>query len=150
MNPENETIEEENDYIKTIQDLKANTVSKDQYEKLKKENKQLLDTLVSGGTIEQPKEKVDVDRLRRELNNGNISNLEYCKTALELRDAIIEEGGRDPFLPFGTHVNPEDSDYASAEKVAQVLKECIDYADGDSSIFTMELQRKMIDAMPRR
>lgn len=150
MNPENETIEEENDYIKTIQDLKANTVSKDQYEKLKKENKQLLDTLVSGGTIEQPKEKVDVDRLRRELNNGNISNLEYCKTALELRDAIIEEGGRDPFLPFGTHVSPEDSDYASAEKVAQVLKECIDYADGDSSIFTMELQRKMIDAMPRR
>lgn len=146
----NEQPNDNIDYINAINELKQNSVSKESYDKLRAENKQLLDTLVSGGTITQIEAPVDIAKLRKDLNNENITNLDYCKAALKLRDAVIAEGGRDPFLPCGTHVSLDDSDYAAAEKVAGVLQECIDYAQGDPGVFTVELQRRMVDAMPRR
>ena len=36
-----------------------------------------------------------------------------------------------------------DDDFAKAEKVAAVLQECVDYADGDSNVFTDELKRRI-------
>ena len=141
------------DYINAINKLKQNTVSRESYDKLRAENKQLLDTLVNGGqinqitSIEQPK----VDELNEALfGNQNISNLEYCEKALKLREAILKEGGRDPFLTFGHNVNVDDNDIAAANRVAAGLKEIIDYADGNTDIFTMELQRRMIDVVPFR
>ena len=141
------------DYINAINELKQNTVSRESYDKLRAENKQLLDTLVNGGqinqitSIEQPK----VDELRKDLfGNQNLSNLEYCEKALKLREAIMNEGGRDPFLPFGHNVNVADDDIAAANRVASTLKEIIDYADGNTDIFTMELQRRMVDGVPFR
>ena len=62
----------------------------------------------------------------------------------------MDEGGREPFVPAGSHANVEDSDYATAEKVATVLQECIDYADGNPEVFTMELNRRMVDYVPAR
>lgn len=154
MNPENENVEvnENEDYIRTIQELKANTVDKDKYDKLKAENKQLLQTLVEGGQLEQPVvERADIAALRKELfKNEHLTNLEYCEKALELRDILMEQGERDPFLPFGSHANVTDQDYAAAEKVAQNLRECIDISEGDPQIFTRELQRRMTDTMPIR
>jgi hypothetical protein len=48
---------EEVDYIAAIQELQNNTVSKDQYQKLREENKKLLDALVSGQQINVPAEE---------------------------------------------------------------------------------------------
>ena len=43
------------------------------------------------------------------------------------------------------------SDYEAAERVATVVRECIEYAKGDSAVFTNELQRRTVDtAIPRR
>ena len=78
---------------------------------------------------------------------SNLNNLEYCKAAVELRDALIENGEKDPFLPFGHNVVTTDSDYETANRVASVLKECIDYAEGDSDIFTNEIQRRTVDVV---
>ena len=95
-NEKNLTTEEteENDYIQAINELKANTVDKSQYEKLKAENKKLLDSLVSGQTpeIAKPVEKPDINELRKKIFNldNNPSNIEYIKTLLELRNALIE------------------------------------------------------------
>ena len=44
---------------------------------------------------------------------------------------------------------PTDDDVKTAEKVAQVLQECVDYAEGDSAVFTNELQRRMVDVKIR-
>ncbi len=154
MNPENELEVENNekDYIEAINELKANTVSKDQYNKLKAENKQLLDTLVKGGQIENKvAEKPDIEKLRQDLfGNQNLTNLEYCEKALQLRDALIEQGEADPFLPSGSHANVSNEDIAAANNVADQLKEIVDYADGDPEVFTMELQRRMVDNVPFR
>lgn len=141
------------DYVAAIQELQNNTVSKEQYNKLKSENKKLLDALVSGQQIETPSEsKVSVQDLRKKLFNrdSELTNLEYVETTLQLRDALIESGERDPFLPYGEKVQETAEQHDKANRVAEVLKECIDFADGDSGIFTAELQRRTKDVMPNR
>lgn len=141
------------DYISAIKEMKANSVDRSVYDKLKSENKQLLDALVNGKEIEFSKEEpVDIVKLRKDLFNkdGHMSNLEYVSTALKLRDALIEQGERDPFLPYGEKVNLTAEHYDKAETVATVLKECVEFADGDSGIFTAELQRRTKDVMPMR
>ena len=142
-----------NDYIAQIKNLKENSVSKEDYDKLRLDNKRLIDALANGTQMDVvgPKENsVDkINELRTKLfsKGSNLNNLEYCKTAVELRDALIENGERDPFLPFGHNVIATESDIESAERVASIMKECIDYADGDSDIFTNELQRRSVDVV---
>lgn len=139
-----EMSEAETDYVAAIQELQNNSVSKTQYEKLRTENKKLLDALVSGQKIDLPKEeKPDVDELRKKLFNkdANLSNLEYVDTALKLRNALIEKGERDPFLPVGDRVSETAEMYDIAQRVADGLQECVDFAEGDSGIFTAQLQR---------
>ena len=148
------TVEDNtNDYIDQIKKLKENSVSKDDYNKLKADNKKLIDALANGTQMDVVESKVSavdkINELRTKLfsKGNNLSNLEYCDTAVKLRDALIENGERDPFLPFGHEVVATESDYESANRVATVLKECIDYADGDSDIFTNELQRRTVDVV---
>lgn len=158
--PENEnenvvTVEDNtNDYIDQIKRLKETSVSRDDYEKLKADNKKLIDALANGTPMDgvvEPKvsavEKINECRKKLFSKGNNLNNLDYCKTAVELREALIENGERDPFLPFGHNVLATDSDYESAERVANVMKECIDYADGNDDIFTNELQRRTVDVV---
>ena len=152
---ENVVVEDNtSDYIEQIKKLKESSVSKDDYEKLRADNKRLIDALANGtqleGKVEPKVSAVDkINELRTKLfsKGTNLSNLEYCKAAVELRDALIEKGERDPFLPFGHNVVITDNDNESAERVASIMKECIDYADGDSDIFTNELQRRSVDVV---
>ena len=143
-----------NDYIEQIKKLKESSVSRDDYDKLKADNKKLIDALANGTQLEGKVEpKIDavenINELRKKLfgKGSNLNNLEYCDTALQLREALIENGERDPFLPFGHNVVATDSDYETANRVATVMKECIEYADGDSDIFTNELQRRSVDVV---
>lgn len=148
-----EMSEAETDYVAAIQELQNNSVSKTQYEKLRSENKKLLDALVNGQQIDLPKEeKPDVDELRKKLFNkdANLSNLEYVETALKLRNALIEKGERDPFLPVGDRVTETAEMYDIAQRVADGLQECVDFADGDSGIFTAQLQRITKDTPIKR
>lgn len=141
------------DYIEAIKEMKQNSVDRSTYDKLKSENQRLLDALVQGKEIEiEKKEPVDIDKLRKELfdnRNSNISNLDYVSNALKLRDALLEKGERDPFVPYGDKVTLTAEHFDKANMVAEVLKECVEFADGDSGIFTAELQRRTKETMPR-
>ena len=155
--PNNEINEElgqenrEQDYLDTIAELKKNTVSRQEYDALRAEHTKALKILVEGGQMEpEEKEEVDMAALRKELygSESSLTNLEYWKKTLALRQAIIDSGANDPFLPYGSKIAPTAEDVEKANNVATVVQECIDYADGDSSLFTQELQRHTIDAMP--
>ena len=141
------------DYLAAIKELKENSVDRQTYDQLKAENKKLLDSIVNGQSIELPKvdNKRTVEELRTELfsESKELSNLDFIKDALELRSELISEGKPDPFLPVGNQIAPTDFDIATANKVASVLQECVDYADGDSNIFTTELQRRLVDVKIR-
>ena len=142
--------EEAVDYIAAINELKANSVDREKYNRLKDENQRLLDTLVSGGQLEQDKvaPKETAADLRKALyGNGcdGLSNLDYWDKTLKLRELIMEEGNPDPFVPTGHNVVATDTDRAAAQKVAEVVQHCIDVAEGDSLVFTNELQRLTAD-----
>lgn len=149
-----ENLDDTSQYIEAIKEMKANSVSKQAYDKLREENKQLLDSLINGKEIELPKQKepVDINKIRSTLFNEDkpLNNLDYVSNALKLRDELIERGERDPFLPYGQNISPTDEDVIKADRVATVMKECIEYADGDSELFTNELMRRTNDAMPAK
>lgn len=142
------------DYIKAINELKANTVDKSEYEKVRADNKRLLDSIVNGATAdEEPKAPVlrEPQEIRKELftPDASLSNLDFAKKALELRTSLIARGETDPFLPSGKQILATNEDIEAANRVASVLSECIEYAQGDNSVFTNELQRRTIDVRIR-
>ena len=146
------------DYLAAIKELKENSVNRSDYEKLRAENKKLIDTVVNGlpGQEEQvvvKHSKEQIDDLRNDLFNSprELNNLEFITKTMELREALMENGEPDPFLPVGKQISPTRDDIEGAEKVAQVYKECIEYAEGDSEVFTNELMRRTRDVkLPRK
>ena len=146
------------DYLAAIKELKQNSVDRSEYDKLRAENKKLIDAVVNGQSGQEEQvvvkhSKEQIDDLRNELFNSpkELSNLEYITKAMELREALMENGEPDPFLPVGKQISPTRDDLEGAEKVAQVYKECIDYAEGDSEVFTNELMRRTRDVkLPRK
>ena len=147
-----EEVVDNTDYIAAIKELKENSVDRQKYDALKADNKRLVEALVNGQTIEtNSKPQVDIQALRNELfKNENQTNLQYVENALKLRNALIESGEPDPFIPQGSKVIATSEDISAAQRVADVLQECVDYAEGDSQVFTNELQRRTVDTMPRR
>ena len=146
------------DYIAAIKELKQNSVDRSEYDRLRAENKKLIDAVVNGqpGQEEQvvvKHSKEQIDDLRNDLFNSprELNNLEFITKAMELREALMENGEPDPFLPVGKQISPTRDDIEGAEKVAQVYKECIEYAEGDSEVFTNELMRRTRDVkLPRK
>ena len=146
------------DYLAAIKELKEKSVDRSEYDKLRAENKKLIDAVVNGQPgQEEPAamkhSKEQIDELRNDLFNSprELNNLEYITKAMELREALMENGEPDPFLPVGKQISPTRDDLEGAEKVAQVYRECIDYAEGDSEVFTNELMRRTRDVkLPRK
>ena len=139
-----ETPDANADYVAAIKELREKTVSKEAYEDLRKKNKDLIDALVRGDKIDTPAPKsANADELRAKLfgkGSENLSNLEYVKAALELRTELMNRGERDPFLPIGTKVTDTAEMFEKAQRVADAFQECVDFAEGDSEIFTAKLQ----------
>lgn len=145
------TVEE--DYLDTIQKLKESTVSLDEYNRLKNDHKKLLNTVLEGGSVDvaatAPKRKAS--EIRTELfsdDADNFSNLKFVETALELREAVLDEGGIDPFVPVGQRISATDEDYEKAQKVADALQSCVEIAAGDEGVFIRELERITVDNAP--
>ena len=145
------TTETEFDPVQAINELKQNSVSKEKYEAVIAERNKYLKALIDGNQVAeaQPKEPVDVDALRRDLFGRELSDLEYAKKALELRNELIEREGVDIFVGKGSKLTPDASDYEAAQRVADAFESCIEVADGDSEIFKRELMRITDDIAPQ-
>ena len=136
--------------IKALKEARENSVPKADYEKLQKENKELVAQIINGegsvgGGQQTPPQEADVEALREKLYGpkcSELSNLEFCKLTLELREAIIKRDGVDPFLPHGANIKPTENDVERAQAVADVIADCIKEADGDSGVFTALLQAR--------
>ena len=130
----------------SIKELKENSVDRKDYEKLKAENKKLLDAYINGAEIAQTvvDKEPSIEELRRlTFNNPNQTNLEYWTHALALRNALIEKGEPDIFVGASSQYEPTVDDYARAEKVARIFQEMVDTANGDPNVFLNEFQRRV-------
>ena len=140
---------------KALKELKENSVSKEDYEKVKKENQELVAQIINGdggaGNGQPTPEKVDIKALREELygpKGADLSNLDFWKKTLQLRQAVIEQEGYDPFLPHGAKIKPNEQDVERAEAVAKTVQECIDKSEGSSEVFTALLQQETANDSP--
>lgn len=149
---EQEIQEQEVNLADDINAWKASTVSKEAFNRVQAERDELARALMRGETIEvEAPEVPDINELRLELFTEDVqklSDIQIAEKTLQLRKALIEAGEQDPFVPFGNNTAPEDSDFATAEKVATVMQECIDYANGSNKVFLAELQRRTMDVNP--
>ena len=142
---ENVVVVEDNtpDYIAQIKNLKENSVSKEDYNKLKADNKKLIDALANGtqveGVVEPQVNAIEkINNLRKELfgsGSNSLNDLDMVSKMLELRKEIIDNGGTDPFLPKGHKVRVTDNDKECANRVARVLTECVEDAEGSNRRF---------------
>lgn len=142
----------EQDYLKTIQELKNTTVSREAYDKMRDENKKLLETIINGGQMEAPVENTNIDyraECSKLLTEGKHTNLDYVKKALEIRNAGLKEGV-DMAMPFGPKAQYSENDAEIADFVANKLQELVDRADGNPSAFNFLLDQAMVDNMPAR
>lgn len=145
--------QEDANYIDAIKKLKETTVSKELYEKSLEREKKLTEALISGNaelSKEEHVEKVDLDGIRKKLlsNDPNMTNLDYVQNALAFRNEMVKQGQKSPFLPYkiDSKEMPTAYEVETEEKVVKILQECVDYAQGDSEIFTQEIQRRMVDS----
>lgn len=140
---------------KALQEARANSVPKEKYEQLEAENRRLVSEVINGGGAGNgqatPETKVDIKALREELygpKSADLTNLDFWKKTLDLRNAVIEQEGYDPFLPHGAKIKPDDNDVERAEAVAKTVKECIDKSEGSSEVFTALLQQQIANDSP--
>lgn len=148
---ENENVDSMNaeTYVKNIKSLKENMVDKKEYDKLVEENKRLSLAVMNGETLpdnENEKEnKPSIDELRQNFKKDNQTNLNFWNNALKLREAVIDSGEPDPFLPKGHELIASEDDKVKADKVAKVMKELIDESEGSPEVFNALLQKTLVD-----
>lgn len=89
--------------LKQIEELRLrleNAVSKEDYEKLKKEYETLLNDFVNKRPVQTEKSKVSFkeakDAFVKVIESGNSSEKDFFEKGLQYRDAFIEEFGVDP------------------------------------------------------
>lgn len=149
---------DEDDPAKIIADLKANTVDKKKYEELDAKYKRTLKALADGKIIEEEKKtltsKERSERIKELRSNlftdqvQNLTNLEYWKQTLELRQHILDEtdGKKDIF--FGKSKDPINNDFdqnKAINMVVDVVQQCIDGCNNDSAVFSALLQSRLED-----
>ena len=137
------------EYIDTITELRRTTVPREDYDRLQAEKKQLLTSIVNGQAGEiasaEAAKKPSLGETRERVMGcikKGASNLEMWSAIVAHRDALLEAGYPDPCLPFGHKISATAEDVEKNSNVFSVVRECIEYADGDESIFTNELQRR--------
>ena len=151
MNQETKTPEYQ-EYIDTIAELKRTTVSREDYDKLQAEKKQLLSSIVNGQANENAATAATTKPTLAELRDRAVecikkgaNNIDTWTAVMEHREALLEAGFPDPCLPFGRKIKPTAEDVEKNNNVFAVVRECIEYADGDNDIFTNEMQRRTND-----
>lgn len=143
-------------YVENVRKIKEGMVDRGEYERVLNENKTLMDSIAFGKKEEAKVEVVDTPQqmaqLRKELYFAgceNLLNLDYWVKTLQLREDIMSQGGDDPFVANGINISGTTEDYAAAQRVADVVGQCIDEAKGDSQVFTALLQQRTKDVRMR-
>lgn len=155
---ENENLSAK-EYVENIKKLKETMVPREDYEKLLADRKELAKAILDAqpgpnAAGDQGGDSPSIDDLRNKLfgkDLDSLSNLDFAKSALELRKKVIESGGYDPFVPQGAKARATPEDYDAAQRVADVLQDCVDKCDGDSGAFTAYLMSRLDDVpMPKK
>ena len=130
---------EDQNMVEAMQQLKANSVQKSEYERVLARNKELTEALARNKQIEEAAKEIPdtdtIESLRDDLRGHELSNMEYWQKVLKLRDKVIESGQPDPFLPSDSKSNYSEENVRTAERVAKGIQDLLDQANGNAELF---------------
>ena len=155
MAEETKTTTLEEDYIEQIAQLKNkldnDTVSLDEYNKVRADNKRLIENYINGVREKEAEEvpEESIEDLAKDIKSGTLNNLDYWTKSLKYRDSYKEMYGVDPWLPAGRDYQYNASDAASADYLYETVKECIDNCDGNSAVFSTLLEGRIQKSIKR-
>ncbi len=151
-----EVVVDNTDYIAAIEELKKNSVSKDQYDALAAREKKLLEAVVNGQEISTSKQESLEPRLEyyKKYKENKFSNdLDYWTNMVNLRKATIKEYGADPCVtgnygltPDGGRIEPSYGEAETIQEQFDIIEGFIDEAKGNPLVFETLMQ----SAMPRK
>lgn len=130
MNENEKTVEElQLDQIEQLKQKMEKMVDPTEHAKLKEQYERLLNDYVNKRPAPQAEKPVirpvkEVAKALASVRDGDISNRDYIKLALEYREAYMAQFGTDPFTDFGAHGSGEPT--ADSEEVAEKLKKLLD------------------------
>lgn len=135
--PETPEISGNEIYIKEINRLKRETVPKERYEALENEKAELVKALADQDYSEAPalnsqEARNRVDELRKKIFSGKTKYRHDYDYFTDLSE----------FIKLKRQLGDSDLDDAELQ-LGDLLEETLDYADGDPSVFMVELQRKI-------
>lgn len=139
---------EEINLAEEVAKIKNGMVPKESYEALKKNYLETVRRIASGEDTSSDGQPDDTDNtpgkpktrdpktIAAEFMGGQeLTNLDYVKHALELREASLERGMPDPFMPNDKNYSWNETDQAEADNVAKVLQGLVDKSNGDPAVF---------------
>ena len=139
---EKQELETADDLLKDISDVKKNMVSKEEYDRVLKDNQKYKHALLTGVTevvVEPPKPASELKKEYAESIKNGVSNAKGFETALKLREAVINETGNDPFMTEAlTKIDPN-----FGERVAEQLSGILEQSEGDPTMFNAILSRNL-------
>lgn len=138
-----------------IKQVNEKGVSRAELERVKAERDQaiadrnkVMQSVLDGRELPKQTEKKSIAEYRKAytevIHKEGATNLEVAVAQMNLRDALMEAGEQDPCVP----INGTEAEYATAEKVAQIKKECIAEAKGDPKKFNFLWSQHIADDDP--
>ena len=134
-------VETDNDLnlLDEINKLKENTVSKEEYEKERAKNKELMRRLVEGGGQDvKTDDTVDLNKIREDLFTNNaegLSKREFWQRVLTLRHERLKNEGVDIFLPKGRKTRYTRLDIESANRLDETISQMIEDSEDNPALF---------------
>lgn len=137
-----------NDYLEEIENLKKNTVSREQYNKILEDNKKLIQTVArNNGRTEEEEEqpKMTEDEFKEYLSIAsstsiNIPSYKRMDAIMKVRNYTLENTGVDIFLdPNDEDLNSKDAAELFAEGMTFVLEESDGPKNNHENRFNTEL-----------
>jgi len=134
-------VETDNDLnlLDEMKKLKENTVSKEEYEKERAKNKELMRRLVEGGGQDvKTEDTVNLDKIREDLFTNNaegLSKREFWQRVLTLRHERLKNEGVDIFLPKGRKTRYTRLDIESANRLDETISQMIEDSEDNPALF---------------
>lgn len=130
---------EDQNMVEAMQQLKANSVQKSEYERVLARNKELTEALARNAALEQEAQiEPDTDTiesLRSDLSTKELSNRVYWEKSLKFRDKCIDAGLPDPMLPSKDSGNYSLENINSVDRVVKGIQKILDEAQGNDEKF---------------
>lgn len=148
-----ETPEVVDDSIEIIKQLKQNTVSKDDYNKLLQKNNELMKAFAErpyDPNIKKAQEptaeeldKMYLDNVKAIGSHNYHGNLEAAKKLLQLNDDRIRRGEGMVGLP--TKGTPTQEDVEGVERTWELMRYAVEKANGSESVYNAVIMDHLLD-----